>query len=69
MVVKTLRRAGSRRGDVARVRSWVAEAILLAALVAGWRGLFLEKKPLSIVNGAIRTSRGWAVAHPCTLGH
>jgi ABC-type thiamine transport system substrate-binding protein len=50
------------------VRSRVAEAILLAALVAGRRGLFLGKKPLSIFDhdsfdGAIRTSRGWAVAH------
>ena len=45
------------------MRSRVAEAILLAALVAGWRGSFLGKKPSSIVNGAIRTSRGWAVAH------
>jgi len=45
------------------LRSRVAEAILLAALVAGWRGSFLGKKPSSIVDGAIRTSRGWAVAH------
>ncbi len=37
--------------------------MLRAALVAGWRGLFLGKKPSSIVNGAIRTSRGCAVAH------
>jgi hypothetical protein len=56
-------RAGSRRGAVARVRSRVAEAIVLAALVAGWRGSFLGKKPSSIVDGAIRTSRGWTVAH------
>ena len=45
------------------MRSRVAEAILLAALVTGWRGSFLGKKPSSIVDGAIRTSRGWAVAH------
>ncbi len=41
----------------------VAEATVFAALVAGWRGSFLGKKPSSIVDGAIRTSRGWAVAH------
>ncbi len=45
------------------MRSRVAKAILLAALVAGRRGSFLGKKPLSIGDGAIRTSRGWAVAH------
>ena len=37
------------------MRSRVAKAILLAALVVGWRGLFLGKKPSSIVDGAIIT--------------
>jgi hypothetical protein len=50
------------------VRSRVAEAIFLAALVARWRGSFLGEKPSSIFDhdsfdGAIRMSRGWAVAH------
>ena len=45
------------------MRSRVAEAILLTALVAGWRGLFLGEKPSSIVDCAIRMSQGWAVAH------
>jgi hypothetical protein len=49
-----------------RVR--VAEA-MLAALVAGWRGLLLGKKPSSIVDGAIRTSRGTVAHHVYTLGH
>jgi len=45
------------------VRSRVAEAILLAALVAGRRrGSFLGKKPTS-VDGIVRTSRRCAVAH------
>ena len=54
---------------IARVRSRVAKAILLAALVAGWRSSFLGEKSSSIVDGAIGMSRGWAVAHPCTLGN
>ncbi len=39
-------RAGSRLGAVARVKSRVAEAIVLAALIAGgWRGSFQGEKP------------------------
>ena len=45
------------------MRSRVADAILLAALVAGWRCSFLGEKPSSIIDGVIRTSRGWVVAH------
>ena len=45
------------------MRRWVAEAILLAALVAGRRrGSFLGKKPTS-GDGIVRTSRRCAVAH------
>jgi hypothetical protein len=39
-------RAGSRLGVVARVKSQVTEAIVLAALIAGgWRGSFKGEKP------------------------
>jgi len=47
----------------------VDEAVVLTALVAGWRGSFLGEKPTSIVDDAIRMSREWAVAQLCTLGH
>jgi hypothetical protein len=48
------------------MKSRVTEAILLAALVAGWRGSFLGEKPSSIVDSAVRMSRQ-AVAHHFTL--
>jgi hypothetical protein len=48
------------------MKSRVTKA-MLAALVAGWRGSFLGEKPSSVVDGAIRTSRRWAVAHHVTL--
>ncbi len=39
-------RAGSRLGAIAHMKSWVAKAIVLAALIAGgWRGLFQGEKP------------------------
>jgi hypothetical protein len=39
-------RAGSRLGAVARVKSQVTKAIVLAALiVGGWRGFFQGEKP------------------------
>ncbi len=51
------------------MKSRVAKAIELAALVAGRRrGSFLGKQPSS-VDGIAKTSQGWAVAHFVTLGH
>jgi len=55
-------RAGSKLGAIACAKSQVTKVAVLAALEAGWRGSFLGEKPLSI-NGAIRTSWQWAVAH------
>jgi hypothetical protein len=55
-------RAGSKLGAIACAKSRVTEVAVLAALEAGLRGSFLGEKPLSI-DGAIRTSQRWAVAH------
>ncbi len=62
-------RAGSRLRAIAREKNQVTKAIVLAALIAGRRrGSFLGKQPSSI-DGIIRTSWRWAIAHFVTLGH
>ena len=50
------------------MKSRVAKAIVLAALVAGWRGSFQREHPSSgVLDGIVGMSRRWAVAQHVTL--